>query len=371
MNILILNWRDKSHPKSGGAEIVTYEHARRWVSMGDNVTWLTSWYQGALHDEKLEGIRILRRLGSQTIYLYVPWYLLRHGKEYDVIVDEVHGIPFFTPFFCRTPVVMFIHEIAGEIWDFMYPFPINIVGKLLEFLYFYVYRLCRIWTDAPSTINEIVERGIPREQCTSIPCPITVDEAEIDKRKFCPKEKVPTYIFVSRVVKMKGIEEVIKAFSFIQKEQHDAVLWIVGGGEQSYIDVLTLMMKEYGIFDAVRFIGKVTEKKKYEYLSKAHLLLHASVKEGWGLVVLEAAFVGTPSVVYDVPGLCDVVKNKKTGIVIQDNSPMEMAREVVQLMRDQKQYELFQKNGKIWVNSLHWDDVARTSAQLLREVTHE
>ncbi len=39
MRILILNWRDSKNPKSGGAEIVTLEHAKGWVINGHEVTW--------------------------------------------------------------------------------------------------------------------------------------------------------------------------------------------------------------------------------------------------------------------------------------------------------------------------------------------
>lgn len=364
MRILILNWRDTSHPKSGGAEAVTLRHAQGWVNAGHTVTWLTSRYDKVPGTETIGGIRFIRKAGSLRIYFYAPWYLLFHGKQYDVIVDEIHGIPFFAPLFTRTPVVVFIHEIAGEIWDFMFPFPVNTIGKMLEHWYFRLYRRCLFWTDAPSMIDELVSHGIPRKQCVSIPCPITDDVEAMVVRKF-PKEKNPTYIFVSRVVKMKGIEEVIKAFSFIVREQPDAKLWIVGGGDARYVEALRQMLMEYGVAGQTTFWGKVTTEKKYELLSRAHLLLHASVKEGWGLVVLEAAAVGTPSVVYDVPGLRDVVKNGRTGIVLPDFSPRTMAREAVRAFNDHKQYRTFQDNGKKWVRSLRWEDVIRSSLAVL------
>jgi glycosyltransferase involved in cell wall biosynthesis len=166
---------------------------------------------------------------------------------------------------------------------------------------------------------------------------------------------------------MKGIEEVIKAFSFIVKEQPDAKLWIVGGGEDTYITQLKTMMKEYGAFDNTYFWGKVTEKEKLSLMARAHILLHASVKEGWGLVVLEAAFMGTPSVVYNVAGLRDVVKNGKTGIVLEDNSPRHMASESIKLFLNKNRYTQFVRSGKAWVESLTWHDVAKQSLALLEK----
>lgn len=366
MRILILNWRDTSHPKSGGAEAVTMRHAGGWVAAGHEVTWLTS-KSSSTGDETVDGMHILRRAGSLTIYLYAPFYLLKHGNSFDVIVDEIHGIPFFSPLFTKTPVVVFIHEIAGEIWDWMYPFPINKLGKILERWYFRLYKKCMFWTDAPSMIGELVEKGIDPEKCVSIPCPITDPPP---KKVFHQKEKDPTYIFVSRVVKMKGIEEVIKAFSFIVKEQADAKLWIVGGGEAEYISQLQHMLLEYGVSGQTVFWGKVTAEKKYELMSRAHLMLHASVKEGWGLVVLEAASVGTPAVVYDVPGLRDVVKDNRTGVIVRDFSPQGMAREALILYKDRKRYVRYQKNGKDWVHTLRWDDAIDASLRVLQNASH-
>ena len=102
-------------------------------------------------------------------------------------------------------------------------------------------------------------------------------------------------------------------------------------------------------------------------MARAHLLLHASVKEGWGLVVLEAASVGTPSIVYNVHGLRDVVIHGKTGIVIQNNSPAEMASEAMKLIHDSKRYKNYQINGRIWQKSLKWENVIQQSITLLEK----
>lgn len=363
MNILILNWRDSSHPKSGGAEHVTMEHAKGWVRAGHSVTWFTGGYRGAPRENEIQGVHFVRRAGSLTVYLYAPLYLIANGHTFEVIIDEAHGFPFFAPLFTRTPVILFIHEIAGEIWDYMFPFPKNVIGKLLERLYFSLYRRNLFWTDAPSTELELVGRGIPKVQCIVIPCPIIRPLKGSGK-----KESLPTFLFVSRVVRMKGIEEVIKAFSFILKEEKRARLWIVGGGEHAYVRELKNMLEEYGEKGRVKLFGNVTDKKKFELMTRAHILLHASVKEGWGLVVLEAASAGTPAVVYNVSGLKDTVVNGKTGIVLKENSPVEMAKEALVLYRDTTRYRAFQKNAKKRASDFHWSDSVAMSLALLSRV---
>jgi glycosyltransferase involved in cell wall biosynthesis len=364
MNILILNWRDPKNPKSGGAEIVTLEHAKAWTKAGHKVTWFTSEFKGSKREETIEGIRIVRRGNILTVFLYAPIFYLFLKQKFDLVVDEIHGIPFFTPLYVRKPKIAFIHEVAGEIWDYMFPFPINKIGKIIEPLYFKLYKNIRFWTDANSTIDELVKKGIKRNNCTAISCPINHKSLS----SLPKKETVPTFIFVSRVVKMKGIEEVIRSFFYILRELKDAQLWIVGDGKKEYVEELKEMMKTYSISPKVKFFGRVTEIKKFELLKKAHILLHASVKEGWGLVVIEAASQATPSVVYDVAGLRDSVKNGKTGVVLEENNCKEMAMEAIDLFKDKKRYSSFQKNGLAWAKSLTWENATKQSLKLINSL---
>ncbi len=361
MRILILNWRDSKHPKSGGAEIVTLEHAKAWVKAGHRVTWFTAGFDQGKKEEIVFGVKIVRWAGSLTVHLVAPIYYLLHRKEFDVVVDEIHGIPFFTPLYVRVPIVAFIHEVAGDIWDSMYPFPINIIGRTIELLYLRLYRNIQFWVDAQATIDDLVKHGVPKDQCAAIPCPPLSRVIT----KLPQKERVPTFLFVSRIVKMKGIEDVIRAFSMICNDLPTARLWVIGTGESEYIKALKHSLNPDDLRIRITFFGYVSEEKKLSLMRQSHVLLHASVKEGWGLVVLEAASQGTPAVVYNTHGLSEVVQHGKTGIVVRDNTPQSLAREAVWLYKHPKQYREYQQNGMTWVKGLRWEDVTKESISLL------
>ena len=365
MEILILNWRDTKNPRSGGAEIVTLQHAKAWVKKRHSVTWFTSEFENSKKEEKIEGVNIVRRGNFLTVLFYAFVYYLFAGNKFDVVVDEIHGLPFFTPLYVKKPKIAFIHEVADEIWDYMFPFPINKIGKFLEPLYFKLYKNVKFWTDADSTIDDLEKYGIKKKNCVAINCP-----SENKPLKTLPKkETAPTFIFVSRVVKMKGIEEVIRAFFYILRELKDARLWIVGDGEEGYVNELKDTMKSYSISPKVKFFGHVSNEKKLELMKDSHILLHASVKEGWGLVVIEAASMATPSVVYNVSGLRDSVKSGKTGIVLEENSAKEMAKQAISLIKNKKKYEQFQKNCLQWAGSLTWPKSTQKSLDLLDQVS--
>jgi len=365
MNILILNWRDIKNPKSGGAEIVTMEHAKAWVKAGHSVIWFSSIYSGGKRKEVIDGIKFVRVGNFITVYLFGPLYYLTHTNTIDFVVDEIHGLPFFSPLYVRKPKIAFIHEVADKIWDYMFPFPINKIGKIIEPLYFKIYKDVVFWVPSKSTGDDIIKYGIKKGNCINITGAIS---NKVLSNVPSDKESVPTFIFVSRVVKMKGIEDVIKSFSYILEELKAAKLWIVGDGDIEYINSLKRMIVKNSIEDKVKIFGKVSEQKKIELMRRAHVLLHASVKEGWGLVVIEAASQGTPSVVYDVSGLRDSVLDNETGIVIKDNSPKLMADESVALLKDSGRYKRFQQRGLKWARSLTWERATKQSLNLINDV---
>lgn len=366
MNILIFNWRDTKNPKAGGAEIITMEHAVAWVKAGHDVTWFSSSFNGSKKKEIIRNVNIVRRGNALTVYLLAPFFYFFSGVKFDLVIDEIHGLPFFTPLYVKIPKIVLIHEVAGEIWDYMLPFPANIMGKFLEKFYFKLYKNTKFWIPSKSTEEDLLKQGIKASNIYPIICAIDDPVVSVPLKK----EKIPTFIFVSRVVKMKGVEEVIKAFFFILKEIKDGQLWIIGDGDEKYINTLKKTMHDYSISAKVKFFGRINNTKKIDLMGRAHLLLHASIKEGWGLVVVEAASQSTPSVVYNVSGLRDSVLNGKTGVVTSKNNPEEMAKQAVALLNDKKRYRFFQMEGLRWARSLSWKTAVRQSLALIENVSN-
>src|SRR3989344_3725339 len=119
MNILILNWRDIGSPHSGGAEILTHEMAKRWIKKAHTVTQFSARFSGARKNDSIDGVRIIREGSAEVRSLSVPvfvaayfWYRHEEERKYDVVIDEIHGIPFFTPWYVRRPTVALICEVA-------------------------------------------------------------------------------------------------------------------------------------------------------------------------------------------------------------------------------------------------------------------
>ncbi len=294
---------------------MTQKHMSYWASQGHEVIWLAGGYAGCTREELIDGVRIVRYGTPITIYLLAPLlYYWKWRGDFDVVVDQIHGIPFLTPLWAsKSRKIAFIHEVAQEIWDEMLPFPINIIGKQYEKVYFRLYRSIPFWTDSNSTRDDLVRYGIPEKNITVIPCAIDL----IPVSEVPEKEPNLTLLFVGRLVKMKGVEDAITIFSRIKDDHADAMLWIVGAGEESYVKKLKALVTELNLSDSVVFRGFVSEAEKVRAYRKAHFLLHTSIREGFGLTVLEANSQGTPVIAYDVPGIRDIVKHKVNGYILQ------------------------------------------------------
>jgi len=368
MKILILNWRDIKHPAAGGAEILTHEMAKRWVKWGHEVVQISAMFPGAKKEESIAGVRFIRRGSANIRSLHFPvhlaawrWYQCHGQGQFDVILDEIHGLPFFTPFYVREKKVALICEVAKEIWDVNFQFPFNKIGRFIEKHYFCFYKNISFLTISPSTKKDLIAMGIEEKKIVVLPMGITPPR----KLKKYPKQSSPTLIFVARLSKAKGIEDAIHVLYLVKKDYPNVQLWVIGQKNGEYYQKLKKLVKKLGLQDNIKFYGFVSQEKKFELMSRAHLLISPSIKEGWGLTIPEAGLVGTPAVVYNVSGLKDVVKNDVNGLLVE-LKPKAMAAAIKGILENDKKYQKLRKGAIKEAQKYNWDKTAKTALSILK-----
>ena len=365
MNILILNWRDIQNPRSGGAEQLTHEIAKRWVGWGHSVTLFSAYYPGAKREEVLEGIKIIRRGRWWSVHFWAMiYYLFRFRFRTDVIVDEVHWYPFFSVLYAPQKTVLLVCEVANTLFFRLFPHPIAIFWRLVEKIYVFFYCGTAVLAISDSTRDALMGEGFDRQQITVIPMGLSLPP---QSRRFVKASRF-TLIVVGRLHALKGTKDAISAFARIQTRIPTANLWIVGSDSEGYQNELVGFIHELGVNTRVIFFGHVSEEKKFELLSRAHILLMPSIHEGWGLVVSEAASQGTPAVGYRTAGVKDVVVDGETGALVAPGDSDALATETLKLWSDQPRYHRYQKAGRKRAVSMSWDDTARESLRILQQI---
>jgi glycosyltransferase involved in cell wall biosynthesis len=166
--------------------------------------------------------------------------------------------------------------------------------------------------------------------------------------KVPPKESNPVLVFVGRLVRSKHPEHAIRAFDQIKVDLPDAELWILGEGY-----LRPRLERIAG--DGVKFFGRVQDEEKFDLLKRAHVLLAPSVREGWGISVIEANAMGTPAIGYAVPGLRDSIVHEKTGLLVSPQNPRALAEAVKRILSDDRTVEKFSMNALQWSRGFRWD----------------
>ena len=361
MNILIFNWRDIKNPTGGGAEIFTHENAKRWVKKDNDVTLFTSAFKNCENEEYIDGIRFIRSGGMLSIYKDARRYykkLFSH-EGFDIIIDEINTRPFFTPKFVKNneKIVVLIHQLAQEFWFYETPFPINFIGY-----HFLEKRWLRTYIDLPtvavsnSTKNDLIDLGFKKIFLVSE----GIGFSPLDK---IPKKEVnPSIIFLGRLKKAKRPRILIEAFKLVKEKIPDAILLIAGDGY-----IREELEKKAG--DGVEFLGHVSENEKINLLSKAWVLVNPSIREGWGINIIEANACGTPCIAFDVHGLRDSIVDGKTGLIVKDTSSVKsLGKTIVEFIQNSKLRKEFNYNALEWSAKFTWDRSAKEFLNILKKI---
>ena len=354
MRILLLNLRDHTHPRAGGAEIFTHEVAKRWVAHGHAVTLIASNFAGGAPTEVIDGIRIIRLGNYLTVRSQARTYYRKHLRgNCDVVVDEYTNIPFLAPKFVREPVVFLVHEVVGAKHLAVLPLGIShLMHYVMEPRWYACYRNVDTVTVSNSTRDDLLQFGITDTRI--VPQGLSQEPLE----GVLPKEDVPTFLFVGLLKKANLVHDCITAFKIIKSKIPEARLWIVGRGAQR--DKLEAQAKGLN----VEFFGYVDEARKVELMQRAHAMLVPGIREGWGMVITEANASGTPAIAYDIVGYRDAVRDGETGM-LTEATPEAMARAAIRFARETGLQTRLSEGALSWSRQFSWDT---TAAAFLDEI---
>ncbi|MEM2998074.1 MAG: glycosyltransferase family 4 protein [Thermoproteota archaeon] len=151
--------------------------------------------------------------------------------------------------------------------------------------------------------------------------------------------KGETILFVGRMVRRKGPDLLLKAFSMLLNEHPDARLVMVGDGP--FLNSLKDLARQLKLEDKIEFTGALRGKALYSRYAECDVFAMPSRQtatdvEGFGMVFLEAGFFGKPSVGTRTGGIPEAVLDGKTGILISQND-VEALRDALSLLLKNRQ----------------------------------
>jgi len=366
MKILVFNWQDKKNPYAGGAEVHLHEIFGRIAKQGHSVTLVCSQFRGGAPRDYIDGIRIIR-IGKRNVFNFaVPLWYLFFGAKYDVIIDDVNKIPFYTPLYVRKPVIALFHHLFGKsIYLETNPVAASYVYAA-EWLIPRVYKSVPIVAVSESTKSELVEQGIPEKN-------IKIIHNSVDHSRYSPDQnKKPnsfTIGFLGRIKKYKSITHLLEAFDRIKVEIPDAKLVVIGDGD--YLPQLKSAAKKLKYRNDIEFTGYVSGEEKVRRIREMDVIVNTSSKEGWGLTVIEANACGVPVIGADVPGLRDSIIDEETGLLYHYGDIEALTALLFRYYGDKHLREKLIQNALTWAAKFNWDDAAEAFLKFIEDSVYD
>jgi len=169
--------------------------------------------------------------------------------------------------------------------------------------------------------------------------------------------------FASRLMRVKGIYEVIDAVAMVQKEFPDTGLVIAGNGEE--LEPAKAYVAEKGIA-GIEFAGYLRGDPYFRLFKEVHALCFPTQHgEGMPNVVVEAMALGLPVVTRKVGGIADFFENGRHGFVTMGTDPAEFAGYIIRLRGDRELYRSISMNNYEFARKTF---LASSAARRLEEI---
>ncbi len=314
MRVVIISWRDLSHPLAGGSEVVNDRLARGLARRGHDVVLVCARPGGRRERQPgsrpeagelpgTEGYRLYHAGGTYGHYLLSPLRVLREMADADLLVDVENGIPYFSPLWWHRARLCLIHHVHTDQWSMRFSWPTAAIGRMLETRVMpAIYRNDMFVAVSPSTASSLVGLGVPLGHVRVIPS--GTDPSE----DISAESPDPLFVVLGRLVPHKQIHIVLEAWKQVYPITHGRLLVVGDGPERPRLQSMGT--------EGVSFPGRVTDRERDAILAEAWLLLHAAHHEGWGMVIMEAAAHGTPTLALDAAGVRDAIVDGQTGILV-------------------------------------------------------
>ncbi|MGH7519564.1 MAG: glycosyltransferase, partial [Gemmatimonadales bacterium] len=180
---------------------------------------------------------------------------------------------------------------------------------------------------------------------------------------------------VSRLEPHKGIDTVLRALAQLTGSESDVRYAVAGAGEGRR--ELETLAAELRVADRVHLLGGVPDADLPALYNLADVYVGASRRtalsvEGFGIALAEAASAGRPVVAGRSGGIPEAVKNGETGLLVDPESPEEVADSVRRLLRDRPLAQRLGEAGRRQIERYYnWDRVAADLAAIAAEVGRE
>jgi len=338
----------------GGMELALYSIAKNLALRGHDIHVITIWdeylpkrsFQDGFHVHRVYKGKI--KFFSMAFFLINIFFCLKSIQPNIVHVQQIWFgcIPaFFSKKLLKRPYIIYgrgsdIYHMSF-FWRKMSKFILKNAAKVI-------------------VLTEDMKRELQKIYCGEIliiPNGIELDNYKnLQKQNFRVSEN-KIIIFVGNLRPVKGLIYLIKAMEIIHAEMENAILMIIGDGEDR--KSLEEMVMKLHLEKVVIFIEKIPNKDIPKYLVQGDVFVLPTLSEGFPNVILEAMAAGLPIVSTNVNGLSEIIRNEENGYLVEPRNPQQLADKLLQILKNPIQSKNFSNNNIEKVKKYSWKNVIK------------
>lgn len=224
-------------------------------------------------------------------------------------------------FVSRILSIPFISVVTGLGYTFINDNFVSRVARLM-------YRMTLRWSTEVWLLNEDDHQTLVAEGLLTCATVRMLPGEGIDISKFVPTDPVsttlPKFLFVSRLIRDKGVFEYIEAARNLLNDGVKADFALLGTVDaDKHAEITPEMVRAWEAEGIIKYLG--TSKDVRPYISRSHCIVLPSYREGIPRCLLEASAMARPVIATNVPGCRDVVLDGKTGFLCDPQSAKSLA----------------------------------------------
>jgi glycosyltransferase involved in cell wall biosynthesis len=285
--------------------------------------------------------------------------ILRHSRKFDIL--HAHWIPmgFPTLLAARATQKPFILTVHGS--D-LYP-----GGFLKPFYRYILLKANRVVCVSRALKEKVVEMVGDSRRILDVPNGVKFQNFESLRYEEEDELKEPILLWVGRMIEEKGLIILLKGMKNIVREFPKASLTLVGDGDLR--NLLEEKTRSMGLMNHVHFAGEQPHHEIPRYLKASTLFILPSLKEGFGVVLLEAMSAEVAVVASRVGGISDIVLHERTGLLVPPEDSDALADAVILLLKNGIERKKMGREGRKRVLEHYtWEKVVQRMEEVYKSL---
>ena len=380
MRILLLNY--EYPPLGGGGGRVSKDLAEEWVKLGFKVDVISSEhldfadkaYDLVEADCADDGINVCRvkvlnrkdknsatllSMLTYNISAFIKGYKLCRKNKYEAInthfVIPTGPVGFLLSKIFKIKNILDIH--GGDVYNPNYKIKPHKNFVLKNIIKFLLNKADKIIAHSSDVKEKAAKYYKIKKEIKTIPIGYKPYNFQKVTRSVLNLSKEDFYLItVGRLIKRKRIDRIIKSLEKI--ESNKIKLLIVGDGPEK--EKLDNLVKKLNLDKRIRFLGYISEEKKYQYLDCSDIFISTSEHEGFGINFQEALFCGLPIVTTKSGGPESFLINKENALYINKSDDLEeIAKLILELKENRELYRKIGGNNIELIKKFDMEKIAR------------